>query len=81
VSPKPRLRKTGAEPGEAGEVENPANEAMRKDGRLADRMLEILLDSVSTHSYEGVLPEMAEAVRECSGASCGTSRSRPERCS
>ena len=47
---KPRLRKKSPQPGEAGEVEIPAYEAMRKDGRLADRMLEILLDGVSTRS-------------------------------
>jgi hypothetical protein len=59
---KPRLRKKAPRPGEAGEVEIPAYEAMRKDGRLADRMLEILLDGVSTRRYEGVLPAMAETV-------------------
>src|SRR5262245_19174736 len=59
---KPRLRKQSPAPGEAGEVEIPAYEAMRKDGRLADRMLEILLDGVSTRRYEAVLPEMAETV-------------------
>ena len=35
---------------------------MRKDGRLADRMLEILIAGVSTRRYEQVLPEMAETV-------------------
>jgi transposase-like protein len=59
---KPRLRKKAPRPGEAGEVEIPAYEAMRKDGRLADRMLEILIDGVSTRRYEGVLPEMAATV-------------------
>jgi putative transposase len=59
---KPRLRKKSPQPGEAGEVEVPAYEAMRKDGRLADRMLEILLDGVSTRRYAGVLPAMAETV-------------------
>jgi transposase-like protein len=59
---KPRLRKKSPQPGEAGEVEIPAYEAMRKDGRLADRMLAILLDGVSTRRYEGVLPAMAETV-------------------
>jgi transposase-like protein len=59
---KPRLRRKRPQPGEAGEVEIPAYEAMRKDRRLADRMLEILLDGVSTRRYEGVLPEMAETV-------------------
>ena len=59
---KPRLRKKVSKPGEAGEVEIPAYEAMRKGGRLADRMLEILLAGVSTRRYEHVLPEMAETV-------------------
>ena len=59
---KPRLRKKAPEPGEAGEVEIPAYEAMRKDGRLADRMLEILIAGVSTRRYKHVLPEMAETV-------------------
>jgi transposase-like protein len=57
---KPRLRRKSPRPGESGEVEVPAYEAMRKDQRLADRMLEVLIDGVSTRRYEGVLPEMAE---------------------
>ena len=52
----------GPKEGEPGEVEIPAYEAMRKDGRLADRMLEILINGVSTRRYELVLPEMAETV-------------------
>jgi putative transposase len=59
---KPRLRKKAIKPGETGEVEIPAYEAMRKDGRLADRMLEILIAGVSTRRYKHVLPEMAETV-------------------
>lgn len=59
---KPRLRRKNPRAGEPGEVEIPAYEAMRKDGRLADRMLEILIDGVSTRRYERVLPEMAETV-------------------
>jgi putative transposase len=59
---KPRLRKKDPKPGETGEVEIPAYEAMRKDGRLADRMLEILIAGVSTRRYQHVLPEMAETV-------------------
>lgn len=59
---KPRLRKKAQKPGETGEVEIPAYEAMRKDGRLADRMLEILIAGVSTRRYQHVLPEMAETV-------------------
>ena len=59
---KPRLRKKTPKPGEPGEVEIPAYEAMHKDGRLADRMLEILISGVSTRRYEQVLPAMAESV-------------------
>jgi len=59
---KPRLRHKNPQPGEPGEVEIPAYEAMRKDGRLADRMLEILIAGVSTRRYKGVIPEMAETV-------------------
>ena len=59
---KPRLRRKNPRQGEPGEVEIPAYEAMRKDGRLADRMLEILIAGVSTRRYKHVLPEMAETV-------------------
>ena len=59
---KPRLRKKVAQPGEPGEVEIPAYEAMQKDARLADRMLDILINGVSTRRYEHVLPAMAETV-------------------
>jgi transposase-like protein len=59
---KPRLRKKDPKPGEPGEVEIPAYEAMQKDARLADRMLDILINGVSTRRYEHVLPEMAETV-------------------
>ena len=59
---KPRLRRKHPREGQSGEVEIPAYEAMRSDGRLADRMLDILINGVSTRRYEGVLPEMAETV-------------------
>jgi putative transposase len=59
---KPRLRRKNPQAGEPGEVEIPAYEAMHKDGRLADRMLDILINGVSTRRYERVLPEMAETV-------------------
>lgn len=68
---KPRLRKKAAQPGEPGEVEVPAYQAMQKDARLADRMLDILINGVSTRRYEHVLPEMAETV--------GVSRSQVSR--
>jgi transposase-like protein len=57
---KPRLRRKNPAAGEEGEVEIPAYEAMRKDARLADRMLEILINGVSTRRYEQMLPAMAE---------------------
>ena len=54
---KPRLRhKT------EGEVEVPAYEALKTPGRLAGRMMDILLHGVSTRRYEKVLPAMAETV-------------------
>ena len=54
---KPRLRhKT------EGEVEVPAYEALRTQGKLAGRMMDILLHGVSTRRYEKVLPAMAESV-------------------
>jgi transposase-like protein len=59
---KPRLRKRQAAPGQQAEVAIPAYEALRKDQRLADRMLSILMRGVSTRNYREVLPEMAEQV-------------------
>ena len=59
---KPRLRKKHPRPAEVAEAEIPAYEAMRKDGRLADRMLSIVINGVSTRNYQKVLPEMAEQV-------------------
>jgi len=59
---KPRLRKKQTKAGEPGEVDVPAYEAMCGDGRLADRMLAILMQGVSTRKYEQVLPEMAQQV-------------------
>ena len=57
---RPRLRKKGE--GKEGEVPIPAYETMRQDGKLGSRMLEILLQGVSTRQYQAVLPEMAETV-------------------
>jgi transposase-like protein len=59
---KPRLRRRNPKEGEPAEVEIPAYEAMRKDGRLADRVLEIVIAGVSTRRYQKVLPEMAQTV-------------------
>jgi hypothetical protein len=59
---KPRLRRRNPKEGEPSEVEIPAYEALRKDRRLADRMLEIVIAGVSTRRYRKVLPEMAQTV-------------------
>jgi putative transposase len=59
---KPRLRRKNPKPGESGEVEIPAYEAMRKGERLADRMLEIIINGVSTRRYKHVIAEMADTV-------------------
>lgn len=57
---KPRLRKKGR--GENKEVPVPAYEALRQDGATGQRMLEILLNGVSTRRYGRVLPQMADTV-------------------
>lgn len=57
---RPRLRKKGR--GAGREVPVPAYEAMREDATTGQRMLEILLDGVSTRRYQRVIPEMAETV-------------------
>lgn len=57
---KPRLRRKVPTDGAPSEVAIPAYEALRKDSRLADRMLSILMRGVSTRHYGEVLPEMAE---------------------
>jgi putative transposase len=54
---RPRLRhKTD------GEMPVPAYEAMKTGGKLAQRMMSILLDGVSTRKYKRVIPEMAQTV-------------------
>ena len=54
---RPRLRhKT------EGEVEVTAYESMRTRPRMAQRMMQILIDGVSTRRYQNVIPEMAESV-------------------
>jgi transposase-like protein len=68
---KPRLRRKHPKPGEPGEVEIPAYAAIRQNGGLADRMLQILIAGVSTRRYETVIPAMAETV--------GVSKSRVSR--
>ena len=57
---KPRLRKKGV--GAAGEVPVPAYSAMQDREGTSARMLEILLEGVSTRRYQGVIPKMADSV-------------------
>ena len=57
---KPRLRKKVA--GEEGEVAIPAYQAMQDRAGLGARMLEIVLQGVSTRCYAGVIPALAETV-------------------
>jgi len=57
---KPRLRKKGQ--GANKEVAVPAYEAMQQDTVTGERMLEILLNGVSTRRYSRVIPEMADTV-------------------
>jgi transposase-like protein len=56
---KPRLRKKGR--GANKEVPVPAYEAMQQDA-TGERMLQILLNGVSTRRYRKVIPEMADTV-------------------
>jgi len=56
---RPRLRRKGP----AGkEVAVPVYERLKADGRLADRVLDILVTGVSTRKYARVLPKMAGTV-------------------
>jgi transposase-like protein len=57
---KPRLRRKGRGPGK--EVPVPVYEAMQKETATGERMLEILLNGVSTRRYQRVIPEMADTV-------------------
>ena len=54
---KPRRRTKEGE-----EAALPAHEAMQADARVGTRMLEIVLQGVSTRNYEAVLREMADTV-------------------
>jgi len=54
---KPRLRHKSE-----GEVEVPAYESLRTRPRMAERMMRILIDGVSTRRYQNVIPQMAESV-------------------
>ena len=59
---KPRLRKKRRRADESGEVEVPAYTALQADQGLADRMLELVMNGVSTRRYASVLPELADQV-------------------
>jgi putative transposase len=54
---RPRLRHKNN-----GEVPVPAYDALKTGGKLAGRMMSILLDGVSTRKYQRVIPEMAQTV-------------------
>ena len=57
---KPRLRKKGG--GVQAEVAVPAYAAMQDQIGMGSRMLEILLEGVSTRRYGAVIPKMADTV-------------------
>lgn len=61
---KPRLRRKGrdGDGGAGAEVPIPLYEALQRAGPTSQRMLEILLQGVSTRRYKGVLPAMAQSV-------------------
>jgi len=66
---KPRLRRKRG--GQGAEVAIPAYTAMQQGAGLREKLAAILLRGVSTRSYAGVIPEMAET--------CGVSRSSVSR--
>lgn len=57
---KPRLRHKGK--GANKEVEIPAHEAILANSTLGRRILEILMNGISTRKYRTILPELAETV-------------------
>jgi putative transposase len=57
---RPRLRKKAG--GAGGEVAVPAYDAMQDGTGMGTRMLEILLEGVSTRRYQAVIPKMADTV-------------------
>ncbi len=57
---KPRLRRKGR--GAGKEVPVPVYEALQKETATGERMLQILLNGVSTRRYQRVIPEMADTV-------------------
>ena len=56
---KPRLRHKDRDKGEAP---IPAYEALKTRSKMADRMLQILIDGVSTRRYKRVIQEMADSI-------------------
>lgn len=54
---KPRLRHK-----DKGEEKVPAYEALKTRSKMADRMLQILIDGVSTRRYKRVIQEMADSI-------------------
>jgi transposase-like protein len=66
---KPRLRKRSG--GFGAEVEVPAYAAMRSDGRISERILNLMMRGVSTRNYGAVISGAAEA--------CGVSKSSVSR--
>jgi len=54
---KPRLRHK-----DDGEQPVPAYEALKTRSKMADRMLQILIDGVSTRRYQRVIQEMADSI-------------------
>jgi hypothetical protein len=57
---RPRLRNKGR--GANKEVSVPAYQAMQQNSATGERMLEILMNGVSTRGYSKVIPEMADTV-------------------
>jgi len=57
---RPRLRRKGG--GAGKEVCIPAYRALQQDTATGERMLQILLQGVSTRRYQRVIPEMADTV-------------------
>jgi transposase-like protein len=45
-----------------GEVEIPAYESVRTRPKMAERMMQIMIEGVSTRRYKNVIPEMAQSV-------------------
>ena len=57
---KPRLRRKGR--GHDKEVQIPAYEALWMNSKLSARMLEVLMNGISTRNYKQMIPQMAETV-------------------